>query len=377
MKKNKNKTVQPSTPVQLVTSLAAAFLCIVFLTCSIAQAAGQNTAFLPLSIISPQPDDSFTTRVDSSLETVLAKENLSMIDRATASRLVNYDSWPPSSKLLNSLAEETGMDNVAVGTLTIIGNQISIDFKVFDVLDPTHPKYFFREASSIASVDMVIADIIGDVENYLKRDQYIASIAPAGNKRIDSGAILRKIRTKAGDFYNPAVLREDLKAIYKMGFFNDVQIDVSDTKEGKMVIFNITEKPAVSSITYSGLDELKEEDVAEVVNIKENSILNPARVNSATEAIKVLYKSKGYYNTEVKQETSYPTADSAAIRFVIDEGKKIFIKEIGFEGNAAFDTDDLEDVIETSEKQLDMMTVSDGLSLRKLVTGAKTSEPKK
>ena len=350
MKKNTDRTVPPSTLKHLGTHFAAVILCVISLTCSLSQAAGQNTAFLPLAIISPQPDDTFTAQVDNSLRGVLAKEDLTMIDRPTASRLVNYDSWPPSAKTLNSIAADTGQDNVAVGTLTIIGDQISIDFKVFDILDPTHPKYFFREASSIASLDMVISDIIGEVKTYIKRDQYIASIAPAGNKRIDSGAILRKIRTKSGDFYNPGVLREDLKAIYKMGFFNDVQIDVSDSREGKKIIFNVTEKPTVSSITYSGIDELKEEDVAEVVNIKENSILNPARVNSAAEAIKALYKSKGYYNTNVKQETSYPTADTAAIRFAIDEGKKIFIKEIGFEGNTAFDADDLEDIIETSEK---------------------------
>ena len=185
---------------------------------------------------------------------------------------------------------------------------------------------------------------------YAARDQYVASIAPAGNKRIDSGAILRKIKTKAGDFYNPAVLREDLKAIYKMGFFNDVQIDVSEDKNGKKIVFNVTEKPTISAITYSGIDELKETDIAEVVNIKENSILNPGRVNGAAEAIRALYKSKGYYNTEVKPEISYPTTESATVRFVIKEGEKIYIKEIAFEGNTTFDADDLEDLIETDEK---------------------------
>ena len=77
-----------------------------------------------------------------------------------------------------------------------------------------------------------------------------ASIAPEGNTRIDSGAILRKITTQAGDTYNQAALRKDLKEIYAMGYFNDVQIDVSDSPKGKKVIFRIVEKPVIKTVIF-------------------------------------------------------------------------------------------------------------------------------
>ncbi len=312
--------------------------------------AEQNTTYLPLHVIAPQVDESFLAQVDAAMEAALGAEELIMIDRPTAQAMVGQKQWPPPIKTLESVATTTGHDNVAAGTLTVIGNQISLDFKVFDLLDPSHPKYFFQESSSIASLDVILSDVLGQVNAYVNRDQYIADIAPEGNRRIDSGAILRKIQTKAGDLYDPNVLREDLKAIYKMGYFNDVQIDVTDTDRGKQVVFRIIEKPAVSSITFSGLDELDKKDLDDVVAIKENSILNPARVSGATEAIKALYRSKGYYNTEVSSDISYPTPETAAVRFIIDEGEKIYIREISFEGNTTFEGSDLEDVIETSEK---------------------------
>jgi len=312
--------------------------------------AEQNTAYLPLHVIAPQVDKAFITQVDTAMESVLARHELIMEDRSSVQAMVDKNQWPPPLETMEKIANATGHDNVAAGTLTVIGSQISVDFKVFDLLDPSHPKYFFQESSSIASLDVVLSDVLGQVNDYVRRDQFIADIAPEGNRRIDSGAILRKIKTKAGDSYNPAVLREDLKAIYKMGYFNDVQIDVTDTNQGKKVLFRVIEKPAISSITYSGLDELDKKDLAEVITLKENAILNPARVSGAAEAIKTLYKSKGYYNTEVDANISYPTPETAAVRFVIDEGEKIYIKEISFEGNSTFDTGDLEDVIETSEK---------------------------
>lgn len=312
--------------------------------------AEQNTAYLPLHVIAPQVDKSFITQVDTAMESVLARHELIMEDRSSVQTLVEKDQWPPTLDTLEKIANTTGHDNVAAGTLTVIGNQISVDYKVFDLLDPSHPKYFFQESSSIASLDVVLSDVLGQVNNYVRRDQFIADIAPEGNRRIDSGAILRKIKTKAGDSYNPAVLREDLKAIYKMGYFNDVQIDVTETNQGKHILFRVIEKPAISSITFSGLDELDRKDLTEVITLKENAILNPARVSGAAEAIKMLYRSKGYYNTEVDANISYPTPETAAVRFVIDEGEKIYIKEISFEGNSNFDSGDLEDVIETSEK---------------------------
>lgn len=325
-------------------------LCFTVLLTKTAAAVDQNTAFLPLQIIAQQVDEGFVNRVDESFTAALAANNFTMVDRVAAEDMVNYAQWPPQTDALEAVARETGYDNVAAGTLTLIGSQISVDVKVYDLLNPDQPKYFFREAASTGELEMVIDQVVSEVISYSEREQFIGAIAPEGNERIDSGAILRKIQTKTGDLYSPAGLREDLKAIYKMGYFDDVQIDVKDSENGKKVVFKVVEKPAISSITYSGIDELDDEDVTGVVTIKENSILNPARVNDATEAIKALYRSKGYYNTEVDANISFPTPETAAVRFVIEEGKKIYIKEIGFEGNTTFDDDDLEDVIETSTK---------------------------
>lgn len=337
--------LQPATPC-----IIALIFCVLVLLPQSPEAAEQNTAYLPLQIVVPQTDKVFISQVDSGLASALARNDILMIERQLAQELVDYSQWPPTLETLERVAAETGYDNVAAGSLTIIGDQISVDLKIFDLLDPENPQYFFEEGNSIAALDTVLSNVIKKVVVFTERDRFIAEIAPEGNKRIDSGAILRKIKTKSGDPYRPSALREDLKAIFQMGYFNDVQVDISDTDRGKKVIFRVIEKPAISSITFSGLDELDQKDIAEVITIKENAILNPARVNAAAEAIKALYKSKGYYNTEVNTNISYPTPETAAIRFAVTEGKKIYIKEISFEGNTSFDSGDLEDVVETSEK---------------------------
>ncbi|MBU1566491.1 MAG: outer membrane protein assembly factor BamA [Proteobacteria bacterium] len=234
--------------------------------------------------------------------------------------------------------------------MTVIGNKISIDIKLFDILSPSNPTFFFQTADSADGLKEALRKIATEMKNYLGREFRIAAIAPEGNQRIDSGAILSKILTKVGDPYSQTGLRNDLKEIYKMGFFNDVQIDTEDTPQGKRVIFRVIEKPIINSVVYEGIDELKEEDIKAAANIKEHFILNPTKISGAEEAIKNLYKTKGFYNSKVTSVITYPDDKGANVRFIINEGKKIYIKEISVEGNVTFTDKELLSEIETGEK---------------------------
>ncbi len=315
-----------------------------------AKAAGQ-TAFLPLKVNSQTNAAELARSADTGLAEALHAYNLTMIDRAGAEKMVNYNgTWPPSAKDLHQISATTGTNNIAAGSITVLGNQISIDVKVFDLLSVSTPTYYTRQAKSSADLPESLKEIVRDIVAYTARDFAIASISPEGNKNIDSGAILRNIKSKVGDPYNPSVLREDLKSIYQMGFFDDVQVDVKDSPKGKVVVFRTMEKPIISSLTYKGIAELDEKDVKEAANIKEQSILNPFKLNNSAESIKTFYRSKGYYNTKVTPEIAYPTPHSAEVTFAIDEGKKIYIKEIRFRGNNTFKAGELQDAMKTSTK---------------------------
>lgn len=311
----------------------------------------EKIRFLPLNIHSPYDADAIQTKTDGDLRSVLATTNIALIPRDEAEKLVSYkDAWPPSAKALQAIADKTGAENIAAGNLTVFGNKISIDVKLFDLLSPGNPTFYFQTVDSAEGVKDALIKIAGEIRNYLDKDFRVALIAPEGNQRIDSGAILRKIKTKAGDAYDQATLRNDLKEIFKMGYFNDVQIDISDTAAGKKVLFRVVEKPLINTVIFEGIDELKEEDVKAAANIKEQFILNPIKISEAEEAIRQLYKTKGFYNSKVITSITYPDDKGANVLFKIDEGKKIYIKEISVEGNTTFTDSELLGEIETGEK---------------------------
>lgn len=316
-----------------------------------AKTSESETSFLPLNVKTAGEVTVLQKTVDTELQNSLGTGDIQFIPRTQAEQLGDYKApWPPPLKELQKIAEETKSDNLAVGTLTLIGGQYSIDVKLFDLLSPKNPSYYYETANSPETLSNALKRIASEIQAYVEREFRIASIAPEGNKRIDSGAILRKIKTKAGDAYDQDALRSDLKSIYKMGYFNDVQIDVTDSDAGKTIIFRVVEKPVIKSVIYTGIDELKEEDVKAAADIKERFILNPIKISQAEEAIRQLYKTKGYYNSRVSSKISYPDDTGAVVEIVVDEGKKVYIKEIAVEGNVTFDSDDILDEIETGER---------------------------
>ena len=52
----------------------------------------------------------------------------------------------------------------------------------------------------------------------------VRDLAVEGNKRIQASAILNRVQTKIGDPFAPTGLREDVQAIFALGFFDDVQV---------------------------------------------------------------------------------------------------------------------------------------------------------
>jgi len=317
-----------------------------------------NTLVLPFKINTPTDMTRLTHTVDTALQKALEAsparmQTFKMLPRAEAESFFDYTSaWPPSHEALQDFGTETAaaVSYVAVGSLTKLGDSISIDIKVYDLLDPSSQTFYYLDGQELENVDQSMDRIFKDVLAYTGRTYLIASIAPEGNSRIDSGAILRNISSRAGDIYETEQLRNDMKNVFKMGYFDDVRLRLEDTERGKAVIFEVKEKPVIGQVTISGRDELKEDDIREVISVIPNTILNPQKIREAVDNIKSLYKSKGFYNTEVTPELTYPKADRVDIEFAIKEGEKVFIKDIRFAGNESFKDSELEKVMGTKEK---------------------------
>ncbi|SLM27455.1 Outer membrane protein (Putative surface antigen) (fragment) [Desulfamplus magnetovallimortis] len=110
------------------------------------------------------------------------------------------------------------------------------------------------------------------------------------------------------------------------------------------------EKPSVRKIKYAGNHIYEDQEIADVVRTGTGSILNLYRINEDIERIKSLYTEKNYHNCEVTYTSEMLDNNQADISFNIEEGDKLKVKQILFEGNKFFQEKEIKDVIKTDEK---------------------------
>ncbi|MGV1099280.1 outer membrane protein assembly factor BamA [Thiovibrio sp. JS02] len=326
----------------------------VFFSPGRALAAGDepNTIFLPPKINAQTAIDALRATSDQALLDVLTGKGLTMLPREEVAKNVGYEEWPPRQNSLPPLVTAAAVNYVATGSITRLGEQLSMDFVVYDLFSAAPPKYFYQVSRNEAELAATLKLLVGDILSHTGKYFLIESIQIAGNTRTDAGAIMRQIKSQAGDQYNPANLRADLRNIFQMGYFDDVQILVNDTEKGKQVTFQLTEKAVIGQVLIDGEDELEEDEIKEVISISPNTIINTKEVQNSVENIRKLYKDKGFYRTNVNAKLSYSTADRVNVSFVVEEGVKVFIKDIRFVGNNAFTARELRKEMTTSEKGL-------------------------
>ena len=79
-------------------------------------------------------------------------------------------------------------------------------------------------------------------------------------------------------------------------------------------------------------------------------MLNIHKIRSNIDQIEAMYKEKNYHKVHVDYKILPLENNQADIEFNIDEGPKLYVTSIVFEGNHSFDADELKDEIKTTEK---------------------------
>lgn len=268
---------------------------------------------------------------------------------------------PMSVDEARRLGRDAGVDYVIWGSLTRLGQRISLDVKLLTIPSEKGPEYLYAEGDDIETLLSTVNTVALSIGTRVFGFESITAIDIQGNERIETDAILRVIKAKPGDRFQKAVLSEDLKNIFAMGYFEDIRIEAERAGEGTRVVFTVLEKPTVHKVRTKGNSALDSEKILKEVTITPGSILNSVKIKSNIRQIESLYQEKHYHNTKVTYKT-YPRENNQAdLEFVIDEGEKVLIKTISFEGAAAFPDKKLKKMIKTKEKGFFSWLTSSGV----------------
>jgi outer membrane protein insertion porin family len=180
----------------------------------------------------------------------------------------------------------------------------------------------------------------------------ITKINIQGNRRVEADAIRAALPLKPGDTFDKRKLKEALLAVWKMGYFNDVKIDVSAVPPpgvGYQVTVLVSEKPAVREIKLEGNEELSRDDLKDTFEVKPFQILDAEAVRRTAKKMQEKYVEKGYFLAEVTWRLDPLPNNEVDVVFIMNEHAKVTVKEIRFVGNHAIGTGELKGAMITQE----------------------------
>lgn len=180
----------------------------------------------------------------------------------------------------------------------------------------------------------------------------ILKIHVEGNKNVRERVILAEVKTKKGDFYNPDALRKDVQAVYGLGHFDDVTVDLQDAPGGVNVTFHVVEKPMIKRIDFKGNKKLSASKLRDALTLKEDDSLDKLKLNTDVDKIITLYKDEGFAAAQVEPFTTSDPTNHVSITFYITEGTQVLVDEVDLQGVTAFKYKKIAKLMKTRRKKV-------------------------
>ncbi len=337
--------------------LPAIFLCFLLLGgWPPGEAKGQEVvkvALLPFRVYAAEPGKvkDWSQRVSRTITAELAKdERIILAEEEQIKKAVAGES-EIDEPLARDIGRLVDADYVVLGSITQINGSLSLDARIIDVHQPGVWVSVFVSGKGEENLERISRQLNQELNVRILKKERISKVLVEGHRAIEESAIRAQIKIKEGDIFSPRALREDLKAIFQLGYFQDVRAEKRDWDRGKAVVFLVEEKPVVKEIKFSGNKALKTSDLQEAIDLKPRTVLNLNTVKESVNKILQKYRDEAFYAAEVKSELETPRKGDVIVRFQIQEHKKIRIKAILFSGNFHFPDSQLKSLLpETKEK---------------------------
>lgn len=163
----------------------------------------------------------------------------------------------------------------------------------------------------------------------------ISEVNITGNQRMSTEQIKVRLRTKAGAEYDPSVVDDDVRELYKTGQFSKIETWVlPEGIDRAKVVFGVREMPnMVQKVTFLGAKHIKLEELHNITNVRQSTPLNPNLNRQGCQKIIDKYAEQGRWLADCQLIKGGDLADTEVV-YQITEGPKVKVRDIKFVGNS-------------------------------------------
>ncbi len=168
-------------------------------------------------------------------------------------------------------------------------------------------------------------------------EKIIKKIEIKGLVSVKEEEVLKSIKSKTDQPLNQDNIRKDQQNIYDLGYFSDdISVETEPFSGGIKLIFVLKENPKVNDIKFIGNKKFKAKSLLATIPQKKGVYFDSKNLFKIRESIIEKYRTSGFYNIQVSTETSQVADGKIDLTVTIDEGERIYIKDLKFKGNKTF-----------------------------------------
>ncbi len=196
-----------------------------------------------------------------------------------------------------------------------------------------------------ASTPLAIADV-----DFIKYNGTVVRINIEGLRLIEKGLIYSSMSTQQGSKLSPKAISEDIKKLFKLGYFRDIKVEVEELEEEQLLLtFKFDEKPRIGIINIVGNEIISTSNLKGQLKVFANNMVNTSKIKADAAAILEEYRKKGYTQTQVDYEIAPIDDISVSLTFRVSESPKVFLTTINITGAEVYPPLDIERLLVSAE----------------------------
>ncbi|MDB5884118.1 MAG: surface antigen [Polaromonas sp.] len=163
----------------------------------------------------------------------------------------------------------------------------------------------------------------------------VRDIRVEGLQRVEPGTIFASLPFRVGETYNDDKGTSAIRALFGLGLFKDVRLEVS----GDVLVVIVEERPTVADVDFVGTKEFDKEVLKKALRdagIADGQPFDKALADKAEQELKRQYINKSLYGVEVVTTVTPIERNRVNLTFNVIEGDVAKINEIRITGNKAF-----------------------------------------
>lgn len=168
----------------------------------------------------------------------------------------------------------------------------------------------------------------------------ISDIRVNGLQRVSAGSLFGALPLNVGEQADDGSLVEATRALFKTGFFQDIQLG----RDGDVLVITVIERPSISGVEIEGNKAISTEDLMkglEQSGLAEGEIFQRATLEGVRNELLRQYVAQGRYSASIEAEVIPQPRNRVALKIDINEGSVAAIQHINVVGNTVFSDEDL------------------------------------